>query len=157
MSEVKISQLPSASSALLADLIPVVQSGVTKKESVQQIIDLAYSSANVDSGNGTIASSTTVSSGTAKTLGSFSIGYSGLYVVVVVVSFGSNATGYRDVELTGAVTAHVTEQAANGAATRLQIVGFTTSSGTVTVTAKHTAGSDLSVTANYRYIGLKTL
>lgn len=157
MSEVKISQLPSASSALLADLIPVVQSGVTKKETVQQIIDLAYSSANVDSGNGTIASSTTVSSGTAKTLGSFTIGYSGLYIVEVVVAFGSSATGYRDVEISGVASAHITQQAANGAATRLQIVGFATSSGTVTVTAKHTANADLSVTANYRYIGLKTL
>lgn len=161
MSEVKISQLPTASSALLADLIPVVQSGVTRKETVQQIVDLVYSSANIEYSAGTLTSSVSVGSGVLRDMGQFTITSSGLYIVIVNVTFGSNATGYRQVELSnssgGASLGQVVQQAASGAATRLQVVTFVTSPMGILVTAKHTAGTDINLTSSYRYIGLKTL
>lgn len=157
MSEVKISQLPAASSAKLADLIPVVQSGVTKKETVQQIVDLVYSNANIDSNSGTLMSSVPVGSGVTRDMGSFAITSNGFYIVIVDMTFGSNATGYRDVELTGAASAHVVQQAASGAATRIRVVALCTSAGSIYVTGKHTAGTEINMTSSYKYVGLKTL
>lgn len=63
MAGVKISSLPAVTSALLTDFFPVVQAGVTSKETLQQVLNLFSLSANIIQWNNVTAASSTMSAG----------------------------------------------------------------------------------------------
>lgn len=63
MAGVKISALPAVTSALLTDIFPVVQAGVTSKETIQQVLTLFSISSNVITWNDQASASVTMVAG----------------------------------------------------------------------------------------------
>lgn len=185
----KISQLSQASSLSSsgAEMVPIVQNGVTKRTTAKKISDLFKTDSmftevkdNAADGatgvnlinnkidNGTIVSksmfkrgylnvgeSVAVESGVAKTLpNSWPRPTSGLlYILVFTVTFGANASGYRDVEVTaGSVTREVRVGASPSGATRVQLVMITTAGG-ADVKVMQNSGSTLNCTCQCDYFG----
>lgn len=181
--QTKISELPAATDLSGNEQIPAVQSGTTKKCTPAQIFDSMKSTtwegsafvatnaggtklytpylltdlmrkAKLYTDAGSLASSTSTTSGTAKSIGtiSFSSGFYG--VVVISVTWSANSSGYRNVSCTGAASFQKQEAPAPSGATRTQLVVPIRGTGTsLSVTAEQNSGSSINVTASYALVG----
>lgn len=155
MAQKKISQLPSVASVTNSMFFPVVQSGVTKRVTMQALkaaIDAGIMSDLVYTHSGNVATSKSVRNDTETSLGN--ITFDAFYGVVVCnITWASNATGYRSASV-GGVEASV--NATSGMATRMQVIRVCSGSETsLNVTVKQNSGAALNCTCSYRLVGIK--
>lgn len=181
--QVKISELPASSGLSGNEQIPVVQSGETRKCTPDQIFDVQKSAtwsgsslvatnsagtklytpytlaelmrkAKIYTASGTLVSSAPTGSGVERLLDSvyFHEGFYG--VVVVTATWGNNASGYRSLKCTDAVSLQVQVAPSPSGATRMQMVVPVLGTGTMlTFLAQQNSGSDINITASYMLVG----